>query len=164
MSISTATVVINGVTLPYNADPTHESYEGNVPVSPGGSVTLSVTVGGNTYTVSGTQFSIYPTIITPASGATIFAGNSNTVTWTPGAPLTNAVYILGDVNATNPVGSAGTLYVLPISTSYTIDPNSLYTGDRLLLLGIATYATIPGAATDSAFVFGGYNYVPVQVF
>jgi hypothetical protein len=162
-SIPTATVVMNGVTLTYNADPTHQSYEGNVTVLPGGSVTLSVTVGGNTYTVSGTQFTTYPTIISPAANATLFAGNSNTVNWSPGAPLTNAVYILGDLDAVDPVGSAGSIDVLPISTSYSIPLNSLYTGDRILILGIATYAAIPNAATNSAFVFGGFNYIPVTV-
>jgi hypothetical protein len=163
-SIPTATVVMNGVTLPYNADPSHQSYEGIVNVLPGAAVTLSVTVDGNTYTVSGTQFTTYPTIISPAAGATLYASMPNTVTWTQGAPLTNAVYILGDLDAVDPVGSAASIDVLPISTSYPIPPNSLYTGDRILILGIATHVTIPNAATNSGFVFGGFNYVPVTVW
>jgi len=52
--VTTATVSINGVALPYNA--TDEVYEGNVAVAPGAAVTLTVTTAGKTYTASATQF------------------------------------------------------------------------------------------------------------
>ncbi len=114
-NITTATVTMNGVPLTYNASPTHQQYEGNVTVMPGGSVTLSITVGGNTYTASGTQFSSYPTISVPVSGTTWQANNANTVTWSGGAPLTNAAYLLGVLDATDPDG--GTPYFQALATN-----------------------------------------------
>jgi len=163
-NITTATVVMNGVTLTYNASPTHQAYEGNVTVMPGGSVTLSVTVEGNTYTASGNQFTIYPSISSPVSGATFTANSSNTVTWSAGAPLTSAVYLLGVLDATDPMG--GTAYFQGLGTnvnSFSIPANSLTAGSRVVIVGIATTVSIPNAATDSALVFGGFNYVPITV-
>ncbi len=163
--ITSATVVVNGVTLPYNASPTHQDYEGNVTVIPGGSVTLSVTVGGKTYTASGTQFTTYPTISSPMSGDTWLASNANTVTWLAGSPLTpTSVYLLGVLDAADPIG--GTAYFQAEQTginSFSIPPSSLTAGSRVVIVGITTPVLIPNAATDSAFVIGGFNYVPITV-
>ncbi len=161
-SITTATVIMNGVNLTYDAF--HQGYEGNVTVSPGGGVTLSVTVGGKTYTASGTQFTVYPTISSPVSGATFTASSPNTVTWTAGAPLTNAVYLLGVLDAADPIG--GIAYFQGLATnvnSFPIPANSLTAGSRVVLVGITTPVLISGAAINSAFVFGGFNYVPITV-
>jgi hypothetical protein len=163
-NITTANITMNGVILTYNAAPTHQQYEGTVTVAPGGSVTLSVTVGGITYTVSGTQFSNYPTITVPVSGATFTAGSTNTVTWSAGAPLANAVYLLGVLDAVDPDG--GTPYFHALSTSlnmFSIPPGSLMPGNRVVIVGITTPVSIPNAATSSTLAFGGYNYVPVAV-
>ncbi len=163
-NITTATVVMNGVTLTYNASLTHEDYEGNVMVMPGGGVTLSVTVGGNTYTASGTQFTTYPTISSPVSGATFTASSSNNVTWSGGTPLTNAAYLLGVLDATDPNGGTPYFQGAPTSTnSFSIPANSLTAGNRVVIVGITTAALIPNAATGSVLVFGGFNYVPITV-
>ena len=90
---------MNGVALTYNA--TNQDYEGNLLVAPGASVTLSVTLGGNTYTASGTQVTSYPTITAPVSGATWTASMDNTVIWSGGTPTTNAQYDLGVLDAGN---------------------------------------------------------------
>ena len=166
-SITTATVVMNNVTLTYNAAPTHQQYEGNVVVMPGGSVTLSVTVGGSTYTASGTQFKIYPTITAPLPEASFYASSSNLVTWTQGAPLTTAAYLLGVLDAADPIGSPAYFHPLPITeTSFSIPLGSLslMTGSRIVIVGITTPVLIPNAAADSFFVFGGFNYVPITVY
>jgi hypothetical protein len=168
-SITTATVVMNGVTLTYNASATHQEYEGTVTVAPGGSVTLSVTVGGNTYSASGTQFTTYPTISSPAAGATLYASSPNTVNWTPGNPLTNAAYLLGVVDDADPIGSTPYFQGLATSfNSYSI-PAFSFTAvnppdNRVLIVGITTPVSIPNAATNSFFVFGGFNYVPITVY
>ena len=163
-NITTATVVMNGVTLTYNASPTHQQYEGNVTVMPGGSVTLSVTVGGSTYTVSGTQFTTYPTISSPVPGATFTANSPIPVTWSAGAPLTTAAYLLGVLDAVDPDG--GTAYFEALATnvnSFSIPENSFTAGSRVVIVGITTAVLIPNAATTSSLVFGGFNYVPITV-
>jgi hypothetical protein len=163
-NITTANVIMNGVTLTYNASPTHQQYEGNVTVMPGGSVTLSVTVGGNTYSVSGTQFSSYPTISEPVSGATWTASSANTVTWSAGAPLTNAAYLLGVLDATDPDGDTPYFQATQTGlTSVSIPTNSLVAGNRVLIVGIVTVLDIPNAATNSALVLGGFDYVPITI-
>ncbi len=163
-SISNATVAINNVMLNYNYLPTHQAYEGNVTVNPGDSVTLSVTVGGHTYTASGTQFTTYPTILSPAPGTTFTASNSNMVSWSPGSPLINAAYLLGVLDAADPIGSEAYLYALQAGTNYySIPAGNLTAGSRVLLVGITTPVQIPNADSNSYFIFGGYNYVPITV-
>lgn len=78
-SITSAVVTMNDVTLNYNAN--YQVYEGNLMVAPGEDVILSVTVGGNTYTTSGTQFTSYPTITAPPSGNTWHTAYASYVTW-----------------------------------------------------------------------------------
>lgn len=99
-NITTATVTMNGVPLTYNAAPTRQEYEGNLVIKPGDPVTLVVTVGGNTFTASGTQFTSYPTISAPVSGDTWQASYANTVMWSGGYPLTNAAYLLVGISGT----------------------------------------------------------------
>jgi hypothetical protein len=164
-SITTATVVMNGVTLTYNAAPAHQQYEGTVIVAPGGSVTLSVTVEGNTYSASGTQFTAYPTISYPTALDPFYANNINTVTWSPGAPLTTAaVYLLGVLDAADPIG--GNAYFQGLATSYNSFPipaGSFTAGSRIVIVGITTPVSIPNAATNSFLIIGGFNYVPITV-
>jgi hypothetical protein len=153
---------MNGVTLTYNA--IHQQYEENVAVAPGESVTLSVTVGGNTYTASGIQFTSYPTITAPVWGDTYSTSSSIHVAWSDGAPTTNAVYLLGVLDAADPNGGNAFFKALPIGTiSSSIPANSLTMGDHLVIVGITTLEFIPNAAPDSALVFGGFNYVPITI-
>lgn len=166
-SITTATVVMNGVTLTY--DVTNQDYEGNVVVAPGGAVTLSVAVGGSTYTASTTQFTSYPTVSAPASGATWDSSIANTVTWSGGAPTTNAVYGFGVLDAADPNTLIWPLdhffQEVPIgTTSSSIPAFSITAGNRLVVVGIArSGVAIPNAASGSSLVVVGVNYVPITV-
>ena len=167
-SITTATVLMNGVPLTY--DVTNQDYEGNVAVAPGGAVNLSVTVGGSTYTASATQFASYPTISAPASGATLDSSIANTVTWSGGAPTASAVYALGVLDAAH---SNGQLiwpldhFIQDVSiaaTSFSIPAFNVTGGNRLVLAGIfSPEVAIPNAAPGSSLVVGGLNYIPVTV-
>jgi outer membrane protein assembly factor BamB len=167
-AIANATAIMNEVPLLYNG--TYQDYEGNVAVPPGNPITLSITVNGTVYTASTTQYSSCPVILSPAPNATWSASNSNTVTWSGGAPTTpNGVYGLGVLDANNSndnlVWPADNSFQIAsiYSNSYTIPANSLTAGGRLLTVGIATMAPIPGAANGSGFVVAGFSYVPVTV-
>ncbi|HYS58534.1 MAG TPA: hypothetical protein VEM34_10385 [Burkholderiales bacterium] len=166
-SITTATVVMNAVTLTY--DPSIQEYVGNVVVAPGGAVTLSVTALDKTYTASATQFTSYPTISAPTSGATWSSSADNTVTWSGGSPATNAVYGLGVLDTADP----NALLVWPLdrflkefpisTTSYSIPAFSITGGNRLVIAGIATSVVVPNAAPGSSLVVGGFSYAPITV-
>ena len=51
--------------------PGNQDYEGEILVAPAGAVKLSVTVGGASYTASGTQFTSYPSVSSPLLGRTL---------------------------------------------------------------------------------------------
>src|SRR6266853_5726282 len=166
-SITTETVVMNAVTLTY--DPSIQAYVGNVVVAPGGAVTLSVTVSGRTYAASATQFTAYPTISAPVSGATWSSSTDNTVTWSGGSPATNAVYGVGVLDTADP----NALLVWPLdhflkevpisTTSYSIPAFSITGGNRLVVAGIATSVVVPNAAPGSSLVVGGFSYAAITV-
>jgi hypothetical protein len=167
-TITNAVVSMNGVPLTYNA--ANQDYEGNLKVDPGGSVALSVTVGGKTYTASGTQFTIYPAITTPLSGAIWPASIVNTVIWSGGTPTTNASsYGLEVLDASDPKGPlvwppGGVVQPVPIgTTSDSIPANSLTAGNRLVIVGIGSDVAIPNAAMGSDLLLTGVNYVPITV-
>jgi len=165
--ITDATVIINGTPLVYSS--TYQEYLGNTNIVPGASVNLSVTVGGNTYTASGTQYSTFPTINSPTSGATWLSTSTNTVSWTSGSSTTGATYFVGVID---PDGgkfyySAGSL---PMTTnSYVIAANALTansprTETYPLIVGIGTAGiadkgttggiAIPNAAAGSGLWVG----------
>ena len=165
--IANASVSINGVTLTYSA--ANQSYEGNLAVAAGDGVTLSVTVGGTTYTSSATQFTSYPTISAPLAGGIWLSRFANFVAWSGGAPTANSAYVLGVLDSADPNGqpiwpTGNTLQVVPMpTTAFGINSGSLTAGSRLVIVGIATAAGIPGAAHNSGIVIAGFNYVPVTV-
>jgi hypothetical protein len=167
--ITNATVTINGINLPYIAS--QQEYQGNLVVIPGTSVNVNVSVGGNTYSATGTQFTSYPTISAPAAGATWHTDIANTVTWSPGFPISNASYGLGILDTGDPNGQLvwppstdNSLQVLPIgTTSYSIPANTLTAGNRLVIIGLATVTNITGAAPGSSFIISGFNSVPINI-
>jgi len=166
-SITTASVTMNGVALTYNSALSHQEYEGNVLVDPGMPVNLVVNIGGRTYTASGTQFaaSYYPSITEPVSGDSWSATNVNTVSWTGGTPPVNAVYLLGILDAADP--SAGAPYFDAFTTNpspYSIPAYTLAVGNHYVIVGTATIALISNANASSYFMFGGFNYAPVNVY
>jgi len=128
-----------------------------------------VNVGGTTYTGSATQFTSYPVISAPVVGATLSSGAANLVAWSGGAPTTNAAYALGVLDSADPNGvpvwpPGNTIQALPTATtSFTVGPNSISVGSRIVIVGIATELDIPNAAPNSGIVIGGFNYVPVTV-
>jgi len=170
-SITTATVTMNGAPLIYNTAVGHQIYEGDVFVSPGGTVNLAVTVAGKTYTATGTQFDTYPSISAPASGAAWSANSAHAVSWSGGSPTANAAYVLGVLAASDPNGllvwpatPTNILYVADIAASgNSIPANSLTTGGRLIIVGIAKTASIPNAAANSLLGIIGFNFVSITV-
>jgi hypothetical protein len=165
--IATASVSINGVSLTYSA--TNQDYEGNIVVAPGDGVTLSVSVGGTTYTASATQFTSYPTISSPLAGATWSSLAANLVAWSGGAPTTKSLYTLAVLDSGDPNGQViwppvNAPPMLPTTTtSYTINSNSITAGSRLVIVGIVTGAQIPNAAPNSVLALSGFTYVPITV-
>ena len=162
--ITDATVTVNGVALTYNSLPTHSQYEGTVSVSPGSQVTLAVTAGGNTYTSSGTQPTSYPVLSAPKAGDTWGTDSINSVSWSGGVPLDNAYYLLGVMDAADPIGA--TAYVkatLSTENSYPIPAYSLTTGNKDVILGLTTSANVSNASSYSSFIVGGFDYVPITV-
>jgi outer membrane protein assembly factor BamB len=163
--LSNASVTLNGVALGYV--PGNQDYEGEILVAPAGGVRLSVTVGGATYTASGTQFTSYPSISSPLSGATWSSLAANLVAWSSVAPPASSLYALGvlDTNGQQiwPSGNYSFQILPTTSASFTIDSGSLTTGSRLVIVGIATALNIPTAAPNSSIVIGGFSYVPITV-
>ena len=157
-------------------------FEGDLLIIPGSDVTLRVTVYDNenmkwrTYVSHATQFSSYPTITEPASGASWSVGLPHTIKWSGDYPTTNTFIGLG---IANPNAIDGDLlwpsdgYLLELAsteTSYTIPANSLTPGNGLVMVAIGTEFPIAyeapsepshNAAPGSTFVIGGFNYVPI---
>ena len=79
-------MTINNATLTYDA--ANEQYAGDIQVPYGGSVTLNVSVGGQSHGVTATQFTSYPSITAPTSGAVINPSDTNVVSWSAGSPTT----------------------------------------------------------------------------
>jgi outer membrane protein assembly factor BamB len=162
--ITDASVTLNGVQLAYS--PAFQDYEGEAVITPAAAINLSVTALGATYTASTSQLANYPTISTPLSGATLSSLAANLVAWSNVAPTSNSLYALGvgddDGDLIWPV--SGSFQILAsTTTSFTIDPDSLSAGSRLVLVAVATEVAFPSAAPDSSIVIGGFSYVPVTV-
>jgi len=165
--ITSATVTINGVNLPYSL--TDQAYEAGLNVSPGDVLTLSVMVSGTTYSASATQFTSYPQITNPTSGTIWGANASNAVGWAPAVPTSSSAYALEVLDAADPNGNAiwpagGTAQAVPASaTSFTISANSISPGSRDILLGIVSVVPVPGAGSSSFFGFAAFSYLPITV-
>jgi len=169
--ISTATVNMNGVILPYN--PTDELYEGYIAVSPGDTVTLNVTVGGKTYTASGTQFTSYPAISMPLAGTTWGASCANSVMWSGGGPTQGKSilgYYLGILDANNPNGNLiwptnnFLQWLSSSATSYVIPTNSITVGSRQVMLGLTQEVSVTDNSTYLVDMYiSGFNYAPITV-
>ncbi len=163
--VATASVTVNGVALGFDA--TTGQYVGAVAVAPGDMVTLSVAVGGRSYGASVAEFSAYPEV-DPATTRDAWAADSaHVVTWSPGAPTSDAAYILlvldalsGDLVWPLPEGAQ----VVPAgTTSYTIPSDALGVGDRLIVAGLTRQVAIPGAFAGSGLIVAGFGFAPVHV-
>ena len=137
--ISNATVGINGVNLTYNASA--GIYQGYLSVSPSERVTLSVTIDGESYVTSATQFATYPRITSPESGASWYVGDPHTLTWSDVTSYTDLAYVVGVLDAGDPSKLIwpSDNYLLNLSsdvTSTSIPANSMSVGNRLAIAGI----------------------------
>ena len=163
-TISSASVAINGISVPYVA--TNQDYEAELSLAPGASVALTVTAGGSTFSASGTQFAAYPTITSPQAGATWSTQNENTVTWSSVATSGNSLYELGVFDTTGQLvwPSNGAVQVVsPPTTSFAVPAGSVSAGSRLVLVGVTERISIPNAAQLSGLVIAGFNFVPISV-
>lgn len=159
--VTNAVVTVNGSPMVYNSN--NQSYESSLDIALGASVTIAVTVGGVTYTVSGTQVTALPT---PSLSSTWQANAANAITWTDGAPLSGTGYLVGVMGGTGgfvyPAGDTGPL-VLPISpASHTVPANSVAAGDYQVLVGIGTQISITNAAAGSNLFIAGFA-MPVSI-
>jgi hypothetical protein len=166
--ITNASVTLNGVSLAYAAST--QSYQADVPVAPGASISLDVRVGGSTYTATARQFTTYPSVSTPESGSVWPMQCAGTVSWSPGTPMAGASYGLGLLDAANPNGTllwpggGGSPQSVPVgTTSYTVPANTWTEGNRLLLVGLVAQEAIAGADPSSVFVVGGFTSIPLTV-
>ena len=163
-SITNATVTVNGVSLAYLV--ADQAYENAINVAPGEAVTFTITVGGNTYTVSSTQYSAYPTISSPASGATWSSLASNIIEWSGVAPSADSIYALAVTDTAGglvwPSGGSF-LGVSSSTTSTVVNSGGLTAGNRLVIVGLEKGIDIPGAATNSILIIGGFTYSPITV-
>jgi hypothetical protein len=105
-----------------------------------------VTVGAQTFTAAGTQFTAFPTVSAPASGPTWASGSAHTISWSGGAPTSGATYAVGVVDTNGhfvvPVGDHGPQEVAIGTTSLNVAAGALVAGGYQVMVGIAT----PGIA------------------
>src|SRR5262249_19215656 len=138
--ITTAGVTFDGVQLAYS--PVKLKYTGNIPIAPGHTFSLKVSLAGSDYTASATQFTTFPTVLAPASGSTWDAGLPNTTSWTSGAPTSGATNFLGVVSGSGQIAypSGSKPMEVPItSNTYTIPAGWTSTpGDYYFYNGIGT--------------------------
>ena len=163
-AITSAVVTVNGTTLSY--EPAYGDYYGELNVDPGAAVNISVQVVGITYSASGQQFSAYPTVTAPVPNTTWAITSQNLVSWTGAVPSSTAQYASGVLDTSGSLiwPADGSLKLLdPSQQSYTIDANMLTTGNRLVLVGLVDVLALPGAASGSGFVIGGFNYSPITI-
>jgi hypothetical protein len=142
--ITNATVQVNGTTLAYDSG--NQQYAGTAGIALGASVTVHVTVGAQTFTAAGTQFTAFPTVSAPVSGATWASGSAHTIAWSGAAPTSGATYAVGVVDSNGhfvvPVGDRGPQEVAIGTTSLNVAAGALVAGDYQVMVGIAT----PGIA------------------
>ena len=157
-AITNAQVSINGVSALYVA--ANQDYEAPLSVSPGQSVSLSVSVGGATYSSSGSQFASYPALTSPANGATWLSSAANQMTWTGAAP-SGSQYGIAVLNTAGaqvwPAAGNGFQSVPAGTTTFTVPAASLAAGSYYAVCGLGEALTIPGAASGSTFVVGGFG-------
>lgn len=162
--ITNANVSVNGTSLSYEA--AAQEYIAYLSIVPGAAVTVSVTVAGATYTASRNEFSTYPTILAPLPQTTWASQANSLISWSGSVPDSTAVYVLGATDANGslewPAGNT-LLDVVPPQSSYSLASGALSPGNVLVIVGIADYVPIPGAAANSALVLAGFNYSPITV-
>jgi hypothetical protein len=168
-----ATVTVNGTTLSYDA--TKGRYVGNMVIAAGAAVNLNVAIGSASYTATGTQYTTFPNVTSPSSGALWQDTSANNINWTAGAPFTGATtyaYGLLDSNGDFYYPNANGLGFTSANT-FQIPANTLDAGVYQVLVGIGTTGigadntggiTIANTVAGSGLWIGGIgSFVPVVV-
>jgi hypothetical protein len=169
-----ASVSVNGSALTYVAE--RERYEGTVSVALGAAVTAQVTVDGETYTASGTQFTSVPAVSVPTAGTAWDIATAHTISWTGGAPTEGAAFLVGVVDAGGafafPAGEPGPAEVAMGTTSSDVPAGALAAGSHQVVVGIGSARGVApgagiafaGAAPGSAMWLGAFAVaVPVTL-
>jgi hypothetical protein len=177
--ISNATITLNGTNINY--DPVTTSFSTNLTISPGSLFTLDVKLEGFNYSLSGTQYSNYPTVTFPTDNMVWFISSDNVITWTPGAPTNGSSYFAGVyISNISPLYSQyyfGTnqkpyLYI-PVNTSSISVPTNSWTNlstptNMYVIMGILSLNPVTSnglhvsnALTASSIAVGAANIVPI---
>jgi hypothetical protein len=173
--ITDAAVRVNGNALSW--DSSRGSYIGTAAIAPGVTVTAQVTVGTETYSATGTQFTAFPSVSAPAPHASWASTSAHTISWSGGAPTAGAVYFVGVLSGTGqlvfPAGGHGPHEIAIGTTSLAVPAHVLPAGDASVMVGIGTpgisdHASggrpFTGAAAGSAMWLGAIaSLVPVTV-
>jgi outer membrane protein assembly factor BamB len=162
--ITSAAVEVNNTPLSYV--PADSAYEGKLSLAPGASVTVRVSINGATYTASGTNFSTFPAITSPATGITWVSDVSNTISWSGVAPDSSAQYAVGILNSGGSFAwpaSGNYLQVASTQNSVALPAGSLSAGNYFLLVGIVDAQSFPNAARGSALDVAGFTYSALTV-
>lgn len=162
--ITTATVRINGADVGYN--PSASSYISFLTVAPGDPVSFAVTANGASYSASSRMPTEYPTIVSPADGATWSAGTANTIAWTMASPVAGSSYGIAVFDRSGRMlwpANNTFLSVAPPGSSITVPAGALSPGAAVVSVGILNSAPIVGAGAGSAFGQGGTRYVSINV-
>jgi outer membrane protein assembly factor BamB len=159
--VTNATVSINGTPLPYYGSLL--AYAAELNVSPGATITASVTVNGTPYVASTRQFDTYPVITTPVENMSWTTSVANQIRWhgtssRPGAQL--LLRMLGPSGQNWP--SSGWVNA-SAATSHTVPAGALSALDYVLLVGYADVTEFAGALPGSAFILGGFDHRHVSV-
>ncbi|HEV2701504.1 MAG TPA: PQQ-binding-like beta-propeller repeat protein [Steroidobacteraceae bacterium] len=160
--LTSATVTVNGTALTYQS--ANQAYYGNLTISPGGGVSIVVTVNGVTYDASYTQFNTYPTITSPAPNSNWSSQGANLVSWTGIRPDSVSQYLLGVIGTDGSVvWPSNAIFQETTASSFTIPSGSLTPGARLVLVGVADEIGVSGGAPGSDIVYAGFNYQPINI-
>ena len=158
--IGTATVTINGTPLIFSrAWYSAQSFV----IAAGDTVDLSVTYEGITYTAQGNQFTTFPSVTTPTSGATWMAANANIITITSGSGVPAGEGYFADIyNSTSYIYDHNGTFDNSGTASVIVPANTLPAGSytlRVLVNGASL--NIANAADGSSFLIDWYTEIPI---
>ena len=154
-AISTASVSVNGVSLPF--DTTRKAYVGSLTVGPGAKIEVSVNVGGKAYASSTNQLSTLQSITAPARGSSVPSTATLNAAWTtPTADL--SLLLWAEELDTGKVIWPASIYddAADVSgkSSAAIPVGALPAGSVLISLLAAKCVAIQGAAGSSGLCVG----------
>jgi len=161
--VSNATVSINGTPLPFLGSVL--AYAAEMNVSPGETITASVTVGDTPYVASTRQFDTYPAIQTPLDNMAWTNSVPNEIRWHGKSSRAGAQVMVRMLGPTVQQDWPSSSWAKPdpSATAYSVPAGALSAASYLLLVGYADVAEFPGAKQGSAFVLGGFDHRRVSV-